>query len=107
MKRKMISTVLAGLMAAGLLAGCGSTASSSTAAKSNSVETGSTAVASASGQSGSGKYAGETITIKNYTKIKNTATGLTYLTIFQGNKLQVTVGAHDSKIEIPIIMIKL
>ena len=63
MKRKMISTVLAGLMAAGLLAGCGSTASSSTAAKSNSVETGSTAVASASGQSGSGKYAGETITM--------------------------------------------
>ena len=50
-----------------------------------------------------GEHAGETITIKNYTKIKNTATGLTYLTIFQGNKLQVTVGAHDSKIEIPII----
>lgn len=50
-----------------------------------------------------GEHAGETITIKNYTKIKNTATGLTYLTIFQGNKLQVTVGAHDTKIEIPII----
>jgi len=50
-----------------------------------------------------GDHAGETITIKNYTKIRNTATGLSYLTIFQGNKLQITVGAHDSKIEVPII----
>lgn len=48
-------------------------------------------------------YQGETIYIKNYTKIKNTANGLTYLAIFPTNTLQLTVGAYDSKIEIPII----
>ena len=48
-------------------------------------------------------YRGETIYIKNYTKIKNTANGLTYLAVFPTDILQVTVGAYDSKIEIPII----
>ena len=48
-------------------------------------------------------YQGETIYIKNYTKIKNTANGLTYIAIFPTNTLQLTVGAYDSKIEIPII----
>ena len=48
-------------------------------------------------------YSGETIFIKNYSKIKNSANGLTYLAIFPTNVLQVTVGAYDSKIEIPII----
>lgn len=48
-------------------------------------------------------YIGETIFIKNYSKIKNSANGLTYLAIFPTNVLQVTVGAYDSKIEIPII----
>lgn len=48
-------------------------------------------------------YQGETIYIKNYTKIKNTANGLTYLAVFPTNTLQLTVGAYDSKIEIPII----
>lgn len=49
------------------------------------------------------EHLGETITIKNYCKIRNTSNGLVYLGIFTGNKLQLTVGAHDSKIEIPII----
>lgn len=48
-------------------------------------------------------YQGETIYIKNYTKIKNTANGLTYLAVFPTSTLQLTVGAYDSKIEIPII----
>ena len=48
-------------------------------------------------------YGGETIFIKNYSKIKNSSNGLTYLAIFPTNVLQVTVGAHDSKIEVPII----
>lgn len=48
-------------------------------------------------------YRGETIYIKNYTKIKNTANGLTYLAIFPTELLQLTVGAYDSKVEIPII----
>lgn len=48
-------------------------------------------------------YQGETIYIKNYTKIKNAANGLTYLAVFPTNTLQLTVGAYDSKIEIPII----
>lgn len=48
-------------------------------------------------------YQGETIFMKNYTKIKNTANGLTYLAILPTNTMQITVGAYDSKIEIPII----
>lgn len=49
------------------------------------------------------EHLGETVTIKNYCKIRNTSNGLVYLGIFTGNKLQITVGVHDSKIEIPII----
>ena len=51
----------------------------------------------------SSEHEGETITLKNYCRIRNTANGLVYLGIFSGNKMQVTVGAYDSKIEIPII----
>jgi len=51
----------------------------------------------------SSNYEGETIYIKNYTKITNGSNGLTYLAILPSNTMQVTVGAHDSKIEIPII----
>lgn len=48
-------------------------------------------------------YAGETIYIKNYSKIKNTTNGLTYLAVFSSNVMQLTVGAYDTQIEIPII----
>lgn len=47
--------------------------------------------------------AGETITIRNYTKIKNTSNGLTYLVVLPGRNMRLTVGAYDSNIEIPII----
>jgi len=46
---------------------------------------------------------GQTITIPNYAKIKNTSNGLVYLAVFPGTNMQITVGVHDSKIEIPII----
>lgn len=46
---------------------------------------------------------GETIYINNFTKIKNTANNLTYFAVFPTNVMQVTIGAYDSKIEIPII----
>ena len=46
---------------------------------------------------------GETIYIKNYIKIKNTANNLTYLAIFPTNVMQLTIGAYDTKIEVPII----
>lgn len=48
-------------------------------------------------------YAGQTIRINNFTKIRNTSNGLTYLAVFPGKHMRLTVGAHDSKIEIPII----
>lgn len=48
-------------------------------------------------------YEGETIYIKNYTKITNGTNGLNYIAILPSNVLQITVGAYDSKIEIPII----
>ena len=51
----------------------------------------------------SSEYEGQTIYIKNYTKIRNGATGLTYVAVFPTNVMQLTVGAHDSKIEIPVI----
>ena len=46
---------------------------------------------------------GETIYINNFAKIKNTANNLTYLAVFPTNVMQITIGAYDSKIEIPII----
>ena len=49
------------------------------------------------------EHMGETITIKNYTKIKNTSNGLTYLAVFPTSNMKLTVGSHDSKVEIPII----
>ena len=48
-------------------------------------------------------YEGQTIRINNFTKIRNTSNGLTYLAVFPGKHMRLTVGAHDSKIEIPII----
>lgn len=51
----------------------------------------------------SSEYEGETIYIKNYTKITNGSNGLTYLAILPQNTMQITVGAYDSKVEIPII----
>lgn len=51
----------------------------------------------------SSEYDGDTIYIKNYTKITNGANGLTYLAILPSNTMQVTVGLYDSHIEIPII----
>lgn len=51
----------------------------------------------------SSDYEGQTIYIKNYTKIRNGVTGLTYVAVFPTNVMQLTVGAHDSKIEIPVI----
>lgn len=49
------------------------------------------------------QYVGKNITIKNFTKIKNTANGLTYLAVLPSNSLQLTVGAYDSKVELSII----
>jgi hypothetical protein len=49
------------------------------------------------------EYEGQSIYIRNYTKIRNGVNGLTYLAVFPTNVMQITVGAHDSKIEIPII----
>lgn len=49
------------------------------------------------------EYSGETIYINNYTRIKNTSNGLMYITILQSNVMQLTVGAHDTNIELPII----
>ena len=48
-------------------------------------------------------YEGETIYIKNYTKITNGTNGLSYIAILPSNVMEITVGAYDSKIEIPII----
>lgn len=51
----------------------------------------------------SSDYEGQTIYIKNYTRIKNGSSGLTYIAVFPTNVMQLTVGAHDTKIEIPVI----
>ena len=48
-------------------------------------------------------YLGETIVIKNHTKIKNTSNGLTYIAMLPSSSMRLTVGAYDSKIEIPVI----
>lgn len=48
-------------------------------------------------------YMGRTVTIKNFTKIRNTANGLSYLAIFPGSNMVLSVGSSDSKIEIPIV----
>jgi hypothetical protein len=49
------------------------------------------------------QHVGETVTIKNYTKIKNTSNGLIYLVVFPNNDMKLTIGSHDTKIELPII----
>jgi len=48
-------------------------------------------------------YAGETISIKNFTGIRNSANGLVYRIILPANILQITVGDKDSKMEFPIV----
>lgn len=50
-----------------------------------------------------GSYAGKNVIIKNFTKIKNTANGLTYLVVLPSSSLQLTVGAYDSRVELSII----
>lgn len=50
-----------------------------------------------------GSYLGKNVIINNFTKIKNSATGLTYLAVLPSPSMQLTVGAYDSKIEISII----
>lgn len=49
------------------------------------------------------EYDGQTIYIKNYTRIYNSITGLNYITILPSQTMQITAGAYDSKIELPII----
>lgn len=51
----------------------------------------------------SSQYNGETISINNFTRIKNTANGLLYVAVFPNSIMQLTVGAYDTKIELPII----
>lgn len=51
----------------------------------------------------SSQYNGETISINNFTRIKNTANGLLYVAVFPNNIMQLTVGAYDTKIELPVI----
>ena len=51
----------------------------------------------------SSDYLGETIIIKNHTKIKNTSNGLTYIAMLPSSTMRLTVGAYDSKVEIPVI----
>jgi hypothetical protein len=50
-----------------------------------------------------GNYLGKNISINNFTRIQNTANGLTYLAVLPSNSMQLTVGAYDSKVEISII----
>jgi copper chaperone CopZ len=51
----------------------------------------------------SSDYMGETVVIKNHTKIKNTSNGLTYIAMLPSSSMRLTVGAYDSKVEIPVI----
>ena len=51
----------------------------------------------------SSEYEGQTIYIKNYTKITNGSNGLSYIAVLPTNVMQLTVGAYDSHIEIPIV----
>ena len=49
------------------------------------------------------EYDGYTLNIGNFTKIKNTSNGLTYLIVFPGDSMQYTVGVTSAVIEVPII----
>ena len=51
----------------------------------------------------SSKYAGQTLSIKNYSKIQNTGNGLVYTMILPEPVMRLHVGTNDSNIEIPII----
>ena len=50
-----------------------------------------------------GTYAGKSIRIDNYTKVRNNSNGLIYLAVLPSSSMQLTVGAYDNKIEISII----
>lgn len=50
-----------------------------------------------------GSHAGQQIRINNYTKIRNNSNGLTYLIILSSSSMRLTVGAHDTKIELSVI----
>lgn len=50
-----------------------------------------------------GSHVGQEVTINNYTKIRNNSNGLTYLVILPSSSMRLTVGAHDSKVELSII----
>ena len=55
------------------------------------------------------EYAGETLTISNFTKIRNIESGLTYILVMPGDNMKYTVGESNGelflngKIEVPII----
>ena len=48
-------------------------------------------------------YSGTTLTIKNYTRVLNTSNGLSYIVVLPNSSMNLTVGAHDSDIVLPII----
>lgn len=49
------------------------------------------------------EYLGRTLTLKNYSKIRNSSNGMQYLAVFPNDSLRLTVGSHDSHIEFSII----
>lgn len=49
------------------------------------------------------KYAGQALSIKNYSKIQNTGNGLMYTMVLPEPVMRLHVGTNDSNIEIPII----
>ena len=50
-----------------------------------------------------GKYEGSKIILKNYTKIVNAGNNLIYSIVLPSAEMPITVGAHDSKIELQLI----
>ena len=50
-----------------------------------------------------GTHSGQEVRINNYTKIRNISNGLTYLILLPSSSMRLTVGAHDSKVEISVI----
>ena len=51
----------------------------------------------------SSSYEGQTIYLKNYSKVINGSNGLSYLVVLPQDSMQITVGAYDSKVELPIV----
>lgn len=50
-----------------------------------------------------GSHTGQEVIIQNYTKIRNNSNGLIYRIVLPSNSMRLTVGAHDTKIEVSII----